>query len=70
VGPSLTLIGGFGEFAWGVNAEGRSLEAIATPLSVRAVIAGAERGLTGGLTSHVRRGLPPGERVARHARRE
>ncbi|WP_344109647.1 MFS transporter [Kribbella alba] len=70
VGSSLMLIGGLLEFAWGVNAERQSLEAIATPLSVRAVIAGAESGLTGGLTAHVRRGLPPGERVSGQARRE
>jgi hypothetical protein len=31
------------------------LEDVATPLSVRAVTAAAESGLTGGLTSHVRR---------------
>jgi len=55
----LMFIGGLIEFIWGVDAEQRSLEAVATPLSVRGVTAGAESGLTGGLTSHVRRPPPP-----------
>ncbi|TCO20274.1 putative MFS family arabinose efflux permease [Kribbella steppae] len=52
----LMIIGGLVEFVWGVNAERRSLEAVATPLSARAATAAAESGLTGGLTAHVRRG--------------
>ena len=56
----LMMIGGLVEFAWGVDAERRSLEAVATPLSVQALTAGAESGLTGGLTSHVRRRQPTG----------
>jgi MFS family permease len=55
VASILMLIGGLIEFVWGVDAERRSLEDVATPLSVRAVTAAAESGLTGGLTSHVRR---------------
>ena len=57
VASILMFIGGLVEFIWGVDAEQKSLEAVATPLSVRGVTAAAESGLTGGLTSHVRR--PP-----------
>ena len=56
VASILMIIGGLVEFAWGINAERRSLEAVATPLSARAATAAAESGLTGGLTAHVRRG--------------
>jgi MFS family permease len=56
VASILMIIGGFVEYVWGVDAERRSLEAVATPLSARAATAAAESGLTGGLTSHVRRG--------------
>jgi MFS family permease len=59
---ALMILGGLVEFVWGVNAERRSLEAVATPLSAQAVTAWAESGLTGGLTSHVRRGQPPDAR--------
>jgi MFS family permease len=55
VASILMLIGGLIEFVWGVDAERRSLEEVATPLSVQAVTAAGESGLTGGLTSHVRR---------------
>ncbi|MEV6894751.1 MFS transporter [Kribbella sp. NPDC051137] len=68
VAALLMVIGGLVEFIWGIDAERRSLEAVATPLSVRAVVAGAESGLTGGLTSHVRR-RPPTERRSEHPRR-
>jgi MFS family permease len=61
VASVLMIIGGVIEFIWGVDAEGRSLEAVATPLSAQAVAACcAQSGLTGGLTSHVRRGPAPG----------
>ncbi|MGH3462664.1 MAG: MFS transporter [Kribbellaceae bacterium] len=73
----LMVIGGMVEFAWGVNAEQRSLEEVATPLSARptrrarAATAAAESGLTGGLTAHVRRAPPPpGQAPAKHTRRE
>jgi MFS family permease len=56
VASILMIIGGLVEFAWGINAERRSLEAVATPLSARGATAAAESGLTGGLTAHVRRG--------------
>lgn len=57
VASILMIIGGLVEFAWGINAERRSLEAVATPLSAQTVAACcAESGLTGGLTAHVRRG--------------
>jgi MFS family permease len=65
VASVLMFIGGLIEFIWGVDAEQRSLEAVATPLSVRGFTAGAESGLTGGLTSHVRR--PPPREGAAHA---
>jgi MFS family permease len=52
----LMIVGGLVEFGWGVDAERRSLEAVATPLSARAATAAAGSGLTGGLTAHVRRG--------------
>jgi MFS family permease len=57
VGAVLMFLGGLTAFVWGVNAERRSLEQIATPLSARMVGSGeaAASGLTGGLTSHVRR---------------
>ena len=58
VASVLMFFGGLIEFIWGVDAEQRSLEAVATPLSVRGLTAGAESGLTGGLTSHVRRPPP------------
>jgi MFS family permease len=70
VASILMMAGGLIEFVWGVDAERRSLEAVATPLSVRAVTAGMESGLTGGLTSHVRRRPPPGEGASAEARRE
>jgi MFS family permease len=57
----LMMAGGIVEFVWGVDAERRALEAVATPLSVRAVRTGVQSGLTGGLTSHVRRAPGPGE---------
>jgi MFS family permease len=57
VAAVLMIIGGVIEFAWGVNAERRSLEEVATPLSARAAAASAavESGLDGGLKPHVRR---------------
>jgi MFS family permease len=53
----LMIVGGLTEFAWGVNAEQRSLEEVATPLSARASAASAAvaSGLDGGLKAHVRR---------------
>jgi MFS family permease len=58
----LMILGGIVEFVWGVDAEGRSLEEIARPLSIRPlrrlrrlaseVVAS---GVTGGLHPHVRR---------------
>jgi MFS family permease len=59
---ALMVAGGVIEFIWGVDAERRSLEDIATPLSVRRPISRARElarravasGLKGGLESHVR----------------
>jgi MFS family permease len=61
---ALMVIGGLVEFVWGVDAEKRSLEAVATPLSARAgpATSAAASGLTGGLTSHVRRHPEAAER--------
>jgi MFS family permease len=67
VASVLMIVGGLIEFIWGVDAERQSLEAVATPLSARAVTAGTESGLTGGLTSHVRRPSRFGERTAEKA---
>jgi MFS family permease len=66
VASILMFVGGLIELIWGVDAERRSLEAVATPLSVRGLEAGTESGLTGGLTSHVRR-PPPREGRAVHS---
>jgi hypothetical protein len=51
------VIGGIVAFVWGVNAERRSLEHVTVPLSAVMVpaVGAAASGLTGGLTSHVRR---------------
>jgi len=70
VAAILMIVGGLIELAWGVDAERRPLEAVATPLSVSAVTAGAESGLTGGLTPHVRRTPPLAKRPTGEARRE
>jgi MFS family permease len=58
----LMIVGGIVESAWGVDAEGKLLEEIATPLSIRPIrhlrrIAGevVASGVTGGLHPHVRR---------------
>ena len=58
----LMILGGIVEFVWGVDAEGRSLEEIARPLSIRPLrrlrrLAGevVASGVTGGLHPHVRR---------------
>jgi MFS family permease len=58
----LMIVGGVVEYLWGVDAERRSLESVATPLSARtaAAVGAVASGLTGGLTPHVRRG--PGGR--------
>jgi MFS family permease len=58
VAAALMVIGGLTEYVWGVDAERRSLESVAKPLSATAAAASAATagGLTGGLTSHVRRG--------------
>jgi MFS family permease len=57
VGSVLMVLGGVTALVWGVNAERKSLENIAVPLSAVVAAAGgsAASGLTGGLTSHVRR---------------
>jgi MFS family permease len=59
VGAALMVLGGLTEFVWGVDAERKSLESIAAPLSIsrRDFVAGdaVASGLTGGLTHHVRR---------------
>ncbi|WP_324613806.1 MFS transporter [Streptomyces sp. DSM 15324] len=57
VGAVLMILGGVTALAWGVDAERKSLENIAVPLSAVGVTAGetSAGGLTGGLTSHVRR---------------
>jgi MFS family permease len=57
VAAALMVIGGLVEFLWGVDAERRSLESVATPLSARAAIASdaCASGLTGGCAAHVRR---------------
>jgi MFS family permease len=54
---ALMIFGGIVELLWGVNAERRSLEAVAPPLSARTgpATASLESGLTGGFKSHVRR---------------
>jgi MFS family permease len=65
----LMLVGGLVAFVWGIDAERRPLEAVATPMSARALAAGAESGLTGGLTSHVRRSRIA-DGAAEEARRE
>jgi MFS family permease len=58
VAAVLMILGGLVEFAWGVDAEGRPLEEVATPLSMSGITSACESGLTGGLTSHVRRVQP------------
>ena len=57
VAAVLMVFGGIVELAWGVDAERRPLEAVARPLSAleQAASESASSGLTGGLTSHVRR---------------
>ncbi|GAA4831332.1 MFS transporter [Kitasatospora terrestris] len=57
VGAVLMVAGGLTAYRWGVDAERRSLESVAIPLSAVTVRAGdtSASGLTGGLTSHVRR---------------
>ena len=57
VAAVLMILGGLTEFVWGVNAERKPLEDIATPLSARRQLATSamESGLTGGLSPHVRR---------------
>jgi MFS family permease len=59
VGAGLMVFGGICEFIWGVDAEAKSLEDIATPLSLTApeyvVSEGLASGLTGGMKPHVRR---------------
>ena len=57
VAAALMIAGGVIELAWGVDAERRSLESVATPLSARAAAASSAcaSGLTGGLCAHVRR---------------
>ncbi|GAA2418287.1 MFS transporter [Streptomyces glaucosporus] len=57
VGALLMIAGGVTAFVWGVDAERRSLENIAVPLSAVTADAGeaSASGLTGGLTAHVRR---------------
>jgi MFS family permease len=57
VAAALMIVGGLVGFMWGVDAERRSLEAVATPLSARAAAASraCASGLTGGCTAHVRR---------------
>jgi MFS family permease len=54
---ALMVIGGIVEAFWGVDAERRSLESVATPLSARAATASdaCASGLTGGCAAHVRR---------------
>ncbi len=53
------VVGGVTDFVWGVDAEGKPLESIATPLSLskRQYRAGeaVASGPTGGLNAHVRR---------------
>jgi hypothetical protein len=63
----LRLGGGLVEFGWGVNAERRSLEEVAAPLSAtqQAASTAAFSGLTDGLTAHVRRGPGADEPVRR-----
>jgi MFS family permease len=59
IAAAFMILGGILEAVWGVDAEGRSLEEIATPLSMtpRRYLAGevAASGVTGGLHPHVRR---------------
>ncbi|GGZ92028.1 MFS transporter [Streptomyces echinoruber] len=57
VGAVLMVLGGVTALVWGVDAERKSLENVAVPLSAVAVTVGetAAGGLTGGLTAHVRR---------------
>jgi MFS family permease len=59
VAAVLMVIAGVTEFIWGVDAEQKSLETIASPLSLsrRQYLAGeaVASGPTGGLTAHVRR---------------
>jgi MFS family permease len=57
VGATLMVLGGITAFVYGVDAERQSLEDIAVPLSAVVSTAGTTvaGGLTGGLTSHVRR---------------
>ncbi|MDQ1668556.1 MAG: hypothetical protein QOE40_617, partial [Actinomycetota bacterium] len=64
------IVGGLVEFFWGVDAERRSLESVAMPLSARAATASraCASGVTGGLCAHVRRdpeGAGRGELVGR-----
>jgi MFS family permease len=67
VAALLMLVGGIVEFIWGVNAEKRSLESVALPLSARAdaVSAAVEGGLTSGFKPHIRREVPGEQRHRR-----
>jgi MFS family permease len=57
VAAALMVIGGIVELFWGIDAERRPLESVATPLSARVAIASdaCASGLTGGCAAHVRR---------------
>jgi MFS family permease len=58
VSAVLMVVAGIVEFIWGVDAERKSLEAVARPLSARAETAtsyGMASGLTGGFDAHIRR---------------